>query len=76
MGWVGVGWTSFAVYLFCDSGHVRTCGLGERCETRRQKSGSSLESSPNEWLIARIESGACQLDVGVLDCLENNEVGS
>lgn len=38
--------------------------------------GSSLESSPNEWLIARIESGACQLDVGVLDCLENNEVGS
>lgn len=38
--------------------------------------GSSLESSPNEWLIARIESGACQLDVEVLDCLENNEVGS
>lgn len=37
VGW-GVGWTSCAIYLFRDSGHMRNCGLGERYETGRRKS--------------------------------------
>ena len=30
----------------------------------------------HEFIVIRIESGACYLDLEALDCLKNSEVGS
>lgn len=59
VGW-GVGWTS--------------CGLGERCETGRQKSWVLVLNLP--WITSCHQNWiqTMSLDVGILDCLENNEV--
>lgn len=45
VGW-GVGWTSCAIYLFCDSGHMRNCGFGGKIrDWETEVLGSSSESA-------------------------------